>query len=79
MRVLEFGASKYAPENWRKVDKAKQRYMDAALRHQLMGWLTGESRDEESGRHVLAHAVCSLMFVMELDLQDNPTVEDTTP
>jgi hypothetical protein len=63
--VLEYGARKYAPDNWRKVDNPEARYLAAALRH-INAWRRGESRDKESGLSHLAHAATSLMFVMEL-------------
>ena len=30
LTILEFGAVKYAPDNWRYVDNARTRYFDAA-------------------------------------------------
>lgn len=68
-RVLAFGAKKYAPENWRKVPDAKNRYIAAALRH-INAYRDGRRVDEESGLHPLAHAIASLLFVTELDLGD---------
>lgn len=64
-RVLTFGAEKYGRDNWRQVESAETRYMDAALRH-LNAYQRGEAVDQESGESHLAHAVCSLMFVLEL-------------
>ena len=64
--VLEYGARKYAPDNWRKVDDAKSRYLAAARRH-INAWQTGETIDPESNLPHLAHAICSLMFVAELE------------
>jgi hypothetical protein len=63
--VLEYGARKYAPDNWRKVDNPEARYLAAALRH-INAWRNGERRDPESGLSHLAHAATSLMFVVEL-------------
>lgn len=64
--VLTYGAKKYAPENWRKVEHPKSRYFAAALRH-LVAWFGGERLDPESGHHHLAHAACCIMFLLELD------------
>ena len=64
-RVLTFGAGKYGRDNWRQVDSAETRYLDAALRH-INAYQRGEAADPESGESHLAHAVCSLMFVLEL-------------
>ena len=67
LTILEFGAVKYAPGNWQKVDNARTRYFDAAQRH-ILAWWQGEQTDSESGKHHLAHAVCCLMFLMWFDL-----------
>lgn len=64
--VLTFGAVKYAPENWRKVPDAKRRYFDAAQRH-IWAWKRGEIDDSETGLNHLSHAICCLMFMIELD------------
>src|ERR1700693_5662081 len=52
VKVLMFGAKKYAPENWRKVEGWRERYFDAAIRH-LIAWRGGEKADPESGLHHL--------------------------
>jgi hypothetical protein len=64
-RVLTFGAEKYGLDNWRQVENAETRYLDAALRH-INAHQRGELADPESGESHLAHAVCSLMFMLEL-------------
>ena len=64
-KVLTFGAEKYGRNNWRQVESAETRYMDAALRH-INAYQRGEAADPESGESHLAHAVCSLMFMLEL-------------
>lgn len=70
-RVLAFGAQKYARDNWRWVEDARTRYMDAALRH-LNAVRRGESQDSESGEHHLAHAACCVLFMLELENKDKP-------
>lgn len=64
-KVLTFGAEKYGRDNWRQVASAETRYLDAALRH-INAYQRGEAVDPESGESHLAHAVCSLMFMLEL-------------
>lgn len=64
--VLTFGARKYAPDNWRKVDDAETRYIAAALRH-INAHRSGEQHDTETGLPHLAHAMCCLAFVIELE------------
>ncbi len=66
--VLAYGARKYAPNNWRKVDK-RSRYFAAALRH-LFAYAKGEDRDPESGLRHLAHAACSVLFLLEADVSN---------
>lgn len=61
--VLEFGATKYAPDNWQHVSDARTRYYDAAMRH-LSAWWRGETHDAESGLHHLAHAACCILFLL---------------
>lgn len=66
VRVLTYGANKYSADNWRNVDHAEERYPAAALRH-ISAYLQGEEHDPESKLPHLAHAICSLLFVLTLD------------
>lgn len=72
--VLEFGSAKYADDNWQKVDNARTRYYNAALRH-IDSWWDGEVKDDETGKHHLAHAICCLMFLMWFDLSAHKNTE----
>lgn len=72
--VLEFGSAKYADDNWQKVDNARTRYYNAALRH-VDAWWNGEVKDDETGKHHLAHAICCLMFLMWFDLPAHNNTE----
>lgn len=62
-RVLEFGAQKYAKNNWRG-GMAWSRMYDAALRH-ILAAASGEDADPETGLPHEAHAVCCLLFLLE--------------
>lgn len=64
--VLGYGASKYGAENWRNLEDPMRRYYAAAQRH-LFAWKRGEILDPESGLPHLAHAACSLMFLLDLE------------
>lgn len=64
VEVLTFGAKKYSPDNWMYVPQ--ERYYDALNRH-LDAWHNGETRDPETGKHHLAHALSCLMFMLWLD------------
>lgn len=66
VEVLTYGAKKYTPENWRKVPDWRWRYFAAAMRH-LWAWKRGQKRDPESGKLHLAHAMCCIAFLLELD------------
>lgn len=69
--VLEYGARKYAPDNWRKVPDARDRYFNAAMRH-LSAWWVGSRADSESGFSHLAHACCCVLFLLALDVEKEP-------
>jgi hypothetical protein len=61
--ILAYGAAKYAPENWRLVDNANDRYYSALKRH-LEAWRTGEQDDEENGMpHLSAVMFCSMCLL----------------
>jgi hypothetical protein len=62
--VLMHGANKYGEHNWKEVEGWKHRYYNAALRH-LFAWQSGEQHDPETNITHLAHAICSLMFLIE--------------
>ena len=65
VEVLTYGAKKYAPENWKKVEEPERRYIAAAMRH-IEAFRKGERLDPESGLPHLAHAACCLMFILEV-------------
>lgn len=67
--VLTFGAKKYLPDNWRYVENGPERYLDAALRH-ISAYMKGEPLDEETGLPHLSHALCCLMFIVDLQLEE---------
>lgn len=67
VKVLTFGAQKYAPDNWRDVDDLA-RYVAAALRH-VNAYQRGEQRDPETGLHHLAHAMCCCAFIIEKEME----------
>ena len=68
-KVLTFGAAKYNEENWRKLENAQKRYSGGALRH-IFSHLDGELEDPETNLSHLAHAICCLMFKLELELEN---------
>lgn len=64
--VLTYGARKYAPDNWKKVPDARNRYIDATFRH-FTAYISGEKNDSETGLNHLAHAICCLLFLLAFD------------
>lgn len=67
VRILMLGAKKYAPENWKYVPNARERYINALLRHFIAWSFLGERYDPESGYSHLAHTGCCLLFLMWLE------------
>ncbi len=61
-KVLTFGATKYAPWNWKKGIEIG-RLTAACLRH-IFAFMRGENTDPETGLSHLAHAICCLMFAL---------------
>lgn len=70
VKVLTIGAKKYAPDNWKKVPNARQRYIDAAFRH-MSAYASGEKLDAETGKSHLAHAMCCFLFLLAFDLDSS--------
>jgi len=64
-QVLEFGATKYTPYNWRK-GMSWIRVASAGLRH-FFSWLGGEDKDPETGFSHLAHLGCCVMFLLDYE------------
>ena len=76
-KVLTFGARKYDEENWRKLEDLQSRYSSGALRH-IFAHLDSEDLDPESGLSHLAHAICCLLFKLEIELE-NAKIEEEEP
>ena len=74
-KVLTFGAEKYDAENWRKLDDLQNRYTAGALRH-IFAHMDGEELDPESGTSHLAHALCCLLFKLEIELENSKIKEE---
>ncbi len=62
-KVLDFGAKKYAPDNWRGGMKWR-RLISASLRH-VYAFSEGQDLDPETQLSHLAHACCCLLFLLE--------------
>lgn len=66
VKALTGGAVERPDDNWRYVENGRARYYAASLRHMTKWWL-GERLDPDTGLHHLAHAVCSLLFLIAID------------
>ena len=72
-RVLEFGAQKYARNNWKKgMDVTKM--MESLLRH-AFSFLSGETEDQESGITHIGHIMCNCMFIQYM-MDNKPERDD---
>ena len=65
-KVLTFGAQKYGPENWKELEDLQNRYTAGALRH-IFAHMDGEKLDPETGLSHMAHALCCLLFKLEIE------------
>lgn len=73
--VLTYGAGKYEPYNWQKVENFRERFYSALRRH-LDSWWDGEDYDlddEDSGERGAyflhsAQVLCNAMFLLWYDL-----------
>jgi hypothetical protein len=60
VKVLMFGAKKYAPDNWKK-GLNKDEILESAMRH-LVALMDGELICPESGESHTGHLMCNMMF-----------------
>lgn len=72
VKVLEFGAQKYAPFNWQKGFDQRI-LMESLLRH-AFAYLNGEETDPESGLSHIGHIQCNAMF-LEYNSKHHPELD----
>ncbi len=78
-RVFDYGAEKYARDNW-KLGTDWHQFYGSALRH-ITRWWMGENIDPETGLHHLAHAlwnIATLRYyqIHNLGIDDRPEPPD---
>jgi len=81
VKVLSFGANKYAPRNWEKGMDWSRPW--SALQRHLTAWWGQEGLDPETGYSHLWHAGCCLVFLIAYEIRgvgkdDRPTPRKLT-
>jgi len=74
VKVLQFGAKKYAPRNWEKGIAFGRLY--GAIRRHGVAWFRGEDNDPETGLSHLAHLACEALFALAFVVRKNKAVDD---
>lgn len=64
VKVLEFGANKYAAWNFAEGDGLSWTEVLDSMKRHIMAWERGEDTDPESGESHLGHIGCNLMFLL---------------
>lgn len=77
-KVMELGATKYGPFNWRKTKVKRTVYLEAAIRH-ILSALDGEDLDPESGQPHEAHAMACMAIVLDANATGNLIDDRFTP
>ncbi len=67
-RVMEIGAAKYGPMNWRVDPVSYSTYINGALRHLMQAW-DGQDFDYETKLRHIAHAAANLMILLDAEAQ----------
>lgn len=68
-RVGTYGAEKYSPDGWKKVNNAVERYTDALYRH-LLEEAKGNAMDESSGLYHAAQTAWNALARLEKILEE---------
>lgn len=72
-KVLEFGATKYTRNNWKKGMRLNS-ILDSLMRH-ISAIQRGEFVDPESGHSHIGHIQCNAMFLgnpnLEIDIEED--------
>lgn len=68
--VGTYGATKYTKGGWKDVDGARDRYMDALIRH-LFAYLDGEVCDEETKLPHLAAVAWNALAILHFEMNNH--------
>lgn len=74
IKVLMFGADKYAPHDWAK-GRDYHHDFNASKRHMDKWWM-GEDKDPASGVSHLAHAACDLLYLLAFEARGMEEFDD---
>lgn len=74
VKVLEYGAKKYAPFNWMKGLNRKE-ILESMQRH-LAALIDGEEIDSESGISHMGHVMCNGMFYNYFTDNESVSLQD---
>lgn len=74
IKVLMFGAEKYARDNW-KGGLSKNEVLDSLLRH-VVGLMKGEVNDPESSLPHIGHLMCNAMFYSYFTIVNTENARD---
>ncbi len=75
VKVLQFGAQKYAARNWEK-GLPHSRTFAATMRHLVAHFQKGETHDPETGISHLAHAACEILFALAFEVRGRKELDD---
>ncbi len=73
VEVLEFGAKKYAPENWKKGLSIRE--ICESLKRHLDAFMEGEDNDKESLISHIGHMQCNTLFLGWM-MENRPDMDD---
>lgn len=69
-RVMESGAVKYGPYNWRRTPVGYMAYLNAAERHRGV-FQDGQDQDTDTGRSHLAHLAATALILLDAIITGN--------
>ncbi len=73
VQVLEYGAIKYAPHNWRKGLSVTE--ICESLKRHLDAFMEGEDNDPESTLSHIGHIQCNALFLSWM-MKNKPELDD---
>jgi hypothetical protein len=75
--VLEMGALKYSPDNWKK-GLNREEILESMQRH-LVALFGGQETDPESKIHHMGHIMCNAMFYLYHHMNNSFTKQRNNP